>query len=815
MKDKDMNKRKQQSAGACLVRGFSCLLIAGSLLWVAACSDDVTGTPQDGGPLDGSRDGPLTKDSVPDATKVTAPKTDPTLVTVAQWMVGWIPSTMTSDPVYAALGKGTFTYPKAGYDANNVHWSSRAPGKSGALGSFPAGVSYAAAKINLSAPARLFIRSGPTLGVWINGLRRPGDVYASRRIWVPLPAKAGENLVVVRIYGGRQAVQAELWTSPDELVINPRDTTVPDPLVGDTAVQCLGVPMLNLTDKPVSDVSVEVKANQHFDATTVSFPSLAAGAVTHLSFSLKPKAAFTKAGEKVTAVLRLTAPSLQYHYEWEVELTTVGADTGYRRTRVSSTDGSCQFYGVMPPSNLTAGNKYALVLSLHGAGVNAINQAKSYSQKDWAYVVAPTNRRPFGFDWEVWGRLDAMDALDHAMQAFSIDSTKVYLTGHSMGGHGTWHVGVMHPGRFGAIAPSAGWSSFYSYGGSSKPSGAFARTQAHSDTNNYLSNLARRGVYILHGGADTNVPTSEGQNMYKEIQKHTKDVEYHEEPGAGHWWDGSKAKGVDCVDYPDLMAFLKARKVDPYELDFDFKIPAPWVNSTHSYVTILSQTDPYKDSTLSSSKSGTSVTLTTTNVRGMKLDGAALKSLGITQVAVDGKTLAVKGSAMTVGQQDGKKPGVYGPFNEVMYRPFCLVYPDAGPDTYRQYAAYLISTWAAIGNGQACAMPLSRLKAAEPKDHNLIFLGVAPKDIDQATLPLTWDDNSVKVGTASHASSLLLFAFPRKGRLAAVMVTTKGDENLLYSIQPFTSRLVLPDYLVYSASGTKAAGFFNATWQLP
>ena len=181
MKDKDMNKRKQQSAGACLVRGFSCLLIAGSLLWVAACSDDVTGTPQDGGPLDGSRDGPLTKDSVPDATKVTAPKTDPTLVTVAQWMVGWIPSTMTSDPVYAALGKGTFTYPKAGYDANNVHWSSRAPGKSGALGSFPAGVSYAAAKINLSAPARLFIRSGPTLGVSPSRISSTVGVFVSTK----------------------------------------------------------------------------------------------------------------------------------------------------------------------------------------------------------------------------------------------------------------------------------------------------------------------------------------------------------------------------------------------------------------------------------------------------------------------------------------------------------------------------------------------------------------------------------------------------------------------------------------------------------
>ena len=38
-----------------------------------------------------------------------------------------------------------------------------------------------------------------------------------------------------------------------------------------------------------------------------------------------------------------------------------------------------------------------------------------------------------------------------------------------MGGHGTWHVGVTFPDRFAAIAPSAGWVSFWSYGGAVKP----------------------------------------------------------------------------------------------------------------------------------------------------------------------------------------------------------------------------------------------------------------------------------------------------------------------------------------------------------
>ncbi len=50
----------------------------------------------------------------------------------------------------------------------------------------------------------------------------------------------------------------------------------------------------------------------------------------------------------------------------------MGPDTAYRRSRISGVDGSCQYYGVLPPSNLTSGKSYALILSLHGAGVEAI-----------------------------------------------------------------------------------------------------------------------------------------------------------------------------------------------------------------------------------------------------------------------------------------------------------------------------------------------------------------------------------------------------------------------------------------------------------
>src|SRR5262249_29261570 len=97
--------------------------------------------------------------------------------------------------------------------------------------------------------------------------------------------------------------------------------------------------------------------------------------------------------------------------------------------------------------------KPALFLTLHGAGVEAIGQADAYAPKTWGHLVAPTNRRPFGFDWEDWGRLDAMEVLELARKELGTDPQRTYLTGHSMGGHGVWHLGATFPDRFAAIGP--------------------------------------------------------------------------------------------------------------------------------------------------------------------------------------------------------------------------------------------------------------------------------------------------------------------------------------------------------------------------
>src|SRR5262249_33534960 len=112
----------------------------------------------------------------------------------------------------------------------------------------------------------------------------------------------------------------------------------------------------------------------------------------------------------------------------------------HKRTFVSAIDGSVQYYAVQPAHPEPSGPPPGLILSLHGAAVEAMGQADCYSSKSWAHVVAPTNRRPYGFDWEDWGRLDALEVLEQARRELKTDPRRTWLTGHSMGGHGTWHL---------------------------------------------------------------------------------------------------------------------------------------------------------------------------------------------------------------------------------------------------------------------------------------------------------------------------------------------------------------------------------------
>jgi predicted peptidase len=116
---------------------------------------------------------------------------------------------------------------------------------------------------------------------------------------------------------------------------------------------------------------------------------------------------------------------------------------------------------VMQPLDFDAGQKYPVILSLHGAGGKGADnkkQLKAWNQqladetlrKQFpCYVVTPQS--PGLWNAESFTAIQAIIA-----KLPSVDTDKIYVLGHSMGGHGTYIYIQLDPDYFAAAAPSAG-----------------------------------------------------------------------------------------------------------------------------------------------------------------------------------------------------------------------------------------------------------------------------------------------------------------------------------------------------------------------
>ena len=108
---------------------------------------------------------------------------------------------------------------------------------------------------------------------------------------------------------------------------------------------------------------------------------------------------------------------------------------------------------------------------------------------------------------------DALNVLELVTKEYPIDSTRIYLFGHSAGGAGTWYMGEKYAGKWAAIAASAA---------ATRPAGfPFER-------------LKGMPLMVCHGDKDDEVPVSSSRNMVKAAKENGLDPQYLEIPGATH-----------------------------------------------------------------------------------------------------------------------------------------------------------------------------------------------------------------------------------------------------------------------------------------
>ncbi|MCH7873283.1 MAG: prolyl oligopeptidase family serine peptidase, partial [Planctomycetes bacterium] len=506
-----------------------------------------------------------------------------------------------TDAIEARIVAGTWLPPVAGDvvklpDGSQETWEALKANEKGWFASPAFRGGYAYVSIENETRRTMLLHANGHSVVYVNGRPRAGDPYGTGWVRLPVELKAGRNDFLFQVSRGR--LNAKLVEPKSSIAFNLSDMTLPDFLVGEKADFMGAVIVTNATSQRLTAATIET-AGAGLATVLTRVAPVPPMSLRKVAFRLVADAP-GQPGEREVE-LRLYADDAQRETPIDtakIKIRVRQPPQSYKRTFISDIDGSVQYYAVKPawppPDGAVAP---ALFLTLHGAGVEATGQADSYNNKSWGHIVAPTNRRHFGFDWEDWGRLDALEVLSHARQALGTDPQRTYLSGHSMGGHGTWHLGVTFPDQFAAIGPSAGWISFWSYAGARRDESEspvrklLQRAATPSDTLALSRNYLHHGVYILHGEKDDNVPIEQARTMYEHLSGFHRDFDMHEQPGAGHWWGSSDEPGAECLDWPAMFDFFARHYIPTRESvrHIEFTTANPGISSSSHWVAIHGQ----------------------------------------------------------------------------------------------------------------------------------------------------------------------------------------------------------------------------------
>ncbi|MGB3777528.1 MAG: prolyl oligopeptidase family serine peptidase [Tunicatimonas sp.] len=176
--------------------------------------------------------------------------------------------------------------------------------------------------------------------------------------------------------------------------------------------------------------------------------------------------------------------------------------------------------------------QFPLVVFLHGGGEvgtdlelvkkHGLPKLIAEGQSFPFVLVAPQNPRD-----QLWDDALVLAVLDRAMATHRIDPDRVYLTGMSRGGFGTWRLAIQNPERFAAIAPVCG-------GG----------------VPDYAQRLKDVPVWAFHGAKDRVIPLSRTVAMVEALLAAGGNVKLTVYPEAGHdaW--------TETYENPELYTWL-------------------------------------------------------------------------------------------------------------------------------------------------------------------------------------------------------------------------------------------------------------------
>lgn len=182
--------------------------------------------------------------------------------------------------------------------------------------------------------------------------------------------------------------------------------------------------------------------------------------------------------------------------------------------------------------------KVPLIIQLHGAGERGngkedlekvdVHGFSKYLKTAEHNCVVIMPQCPIDTFWVA--RVESIvKFIEHIIKEFNVDEDRVYLTGLSMGGYGTWFTAMARPDLFAAIAPICGGGMAWNAG------------------------VLKMPVWAFHGANDTLVSPTQSDEMVSALKDSGADVTYTRLDGVGHHvWENACNK--------ELLEWLLSKK---------------------------------------------------------------------------------------------------------------------------------------------------------------------------------------------------------------------------------------------------------------
>lgn len=246
-----------------------------------------------------------------------------------------------------------------------------------------------------------------------------------------------------------------------------------------------------------------------------------------------------------------------------IEKTSVSASTDpdklFEPRQFIGQDNAVLNYRLLKPLNFKPSSKYPLVIFLHGAGERGDDNVaqlkhgmKEFCKPEWrekfaCYVLAPQCPKDQKWADVNWSQSDVklpekisqslsltLQLVDQMLEDSAIDRRRVYITGLSMGGYGTWDALVRRPNFFAAAMPICG--------------GADPAT---------APKIKHVPIACFHGGADNVVTPDKSSKMIDALRAAGGKPVYVEYPDVGH--DSWSVTYADA----DNIQWLFDQRLDP------------------------------------------------------------------------------------------------------------------------------------------------------------------------------------------------------------------------------------------------------------